>query len=162
MIFDAIDRFIVGTVGQPSEREFFIQLRQSTRLVTVSIEKSQVAALTSRMEMLLSQLRKSGHVAATSAIDDQPLEQPIESDFVVGAISIAWNEETSCVQIELLDIDQDDEAQGLNLHISLQMAQSFTRRAHAVINAGRLPCPLCGLAIDPQGHLCPRANGYRR
>ncbi|MCX6440675.1 MAG: DUF3090 domain-containing protein [Actinobacteria bacterium] len=162
MIFDAIDRFIVGTVGQPGEREFFIQLRQSTRLVTVSIEKSQVAALTSRMEMLLSQLRKSGHVAATSAIDDQPLEQPIESDFVVGAISIAWNEETSCVQIELLDIDQDDEAQGLNLHISLQMAQSFTRRAHAVINAGRLPCPLCGLAIDPQGHLCPRANGYRR
>ena len=162
MIFDAIDRFIVGTVGQPGEREFFIQLRQSTRLVTVSIEKSQVAALTSRMEMLLSQLRKSGHVAATSAIDDQPLEQPIESDFVVGAISIAWNEETSCVQIELLDIDQDDEAQGLNLRISLQMAQSFTRRAHAVINAGRLPCPLCGLAIDPQGHLCPRANGYRR
>lgn len=162
MIFDAIDRFIVGTVGQPGEREFFIQLRQSTRLVTVSIEKSQVAALTSRMEMLLSQLRKSGHVAATSPVDDQPLEQPIESDFVVGAISIAWNEETSCVQIELLDIDQDDEAQGLNLHISLQMAQSFTRRAHVVINAGRLPCPLCGLAIDPQGHLCPRANGYRR
>ncbi|MFZ4108223.1 MAG: DUF3090 domain-containing protein [Candidatus Planktophila sp.] len=162
MIFDAIDRFIVGTVGQPGEREFFLQVRQSTRLVTVAVEKSQVGALTSRMEMLISQLRKSGHAAAVSAVDDQPLEQPIESDFVVGAISIAWNEETSCVQIELLDVDQEDQSQGLNLHISLDMAQAFVKRANAVINSGRLPCPLCGLAIDPQGHLCPRANGYRR
>jgi hypothetical protein len=31
-----------------------------------------------------------------------------------------------------------------------------------VVNAGRAPCPFCGSPIDPAGHLCPRANGFRR
>jgi hypothetical protein len=31
-----------------------------------------------------------------------------------------------------------------------------------VIAAGRQPCPFCGLPINPEGHLCARANGYRR
>jgi len=24
------------------------------------------------------------------------------------------------------------------------------------------PCPFCGGPVDPAGHLCPRANGFRR
>ena len=24
------------------------------------------------------------------------------------------------------------------------------------------PCPFCGGPMDPTGHLCPRANGFRR
>jgi len=31
-----------------------------------------------------------------------------------------------------------------------------------VVAAGREPCPFCGGPMDPQGHLCPRANGFRR
>ena len=29
-----------------------------------------------------------------------------------------------------------------------------------VVAAGRLPCPLCGQPLDPQGHICPRRNGH--
>ena len=32
----------------------------------------------------------------------------------------------------------------------------------AVVSAGRPPCPFCGGPLDPGGHVCPRANGYRR
>ncbi|MCB1239503.1 MAG: DUF3090 family protein, partial [Tetrasphaera sp.] len=35
-------------------------------------------------------------------------------------------------------------------------------RAGALVAAGRPPCPFCGQALDPSGHICPRANGYRR
>lgn len=163
MIFDAIERFIVGTVGLPGERAFFLQVRQSGKLATVAVEKSQVAALTERLDMLISQLRKSGHAAGLNLVerDDKPLEQPIEADFVVGAISISWNEDGNQVEIELLDVEEESH-QAWNIFLSLEMANAFAKRAHAVIQSGRLPCPLCGLPIDPQGHLCPRANGYRR
>ncbi|MFA5919625.1 MAG: DUF3090 family protein [Candidatus Nanopelagicaceae bacterium] len=40
--------------------------------------------------------------------------------------------------------------------------EAFIERATRVINAGRPPCPFCGLPLDPRGHVCPRANGYRR
>jgi hypothetical protein len=30
------------------------------------------------------------------------------------------------------------------------------------VSAGREPCPFCGSPLDPTGHVCPRANGFRR
>lgn len=41
-------------------------------------------------------------------------------------------------------------------------ARAFVRRAQSVVSAGRAPCPFCGNPIDADGHLCPRANGFRR
>jgi uncharacterized repeat protein (TIGR03847 family) len=41
-------------------------------------------------------------------------------------------------------------------------ARAFVRRALSVVSAGRAPCQFCGNPIDPDGHLCPRANGFRR
>mgnify|MGYP000079238776 CR=1 FL=1 len=35
-------------------------------------------------------------------------------------------------------------------------------RTMALVAAGRPLCPFCTSPIDPKGHLCPRANGYRR
>ena len=41
-------------------------------------------------------------------------------------------------------------------------ARAFSKRAQAVVAAGRPPCQFCGGPLDPEGHLCPRANGFRR
>ena len=41
-------------------------------------------------------------------------------------------------------------------------ARAFVKRAALVIEAGRPDCPFCGNPIDPDGHLCVRANGFRR
>ena len=41
-------------------------------------------------------------------------------------------------------------------------ARAFSKRAQSVVAAGRPPCQFCGQPLDPAGHLCPRANGYRR
>jgi uncharacterized repeat protein (TIGR03847 family) len=42
------------------------------------------------------------------------------------------------------------------------VARAFSKRAQSVVAAGRPPCQFCGQPLDPAGHLCPRANGYRR
>jgi hypothetical protein len=57
----------------------------------------------------------------------------------------------------------DDELEGpdtLQVRLTLETARAFVNRALEVVAAGRLPCPLCGQPLDPQGHICPRRNGH--
>jgi uncharacterized repeat protein (TIGR03847 family) len=161
-----VERFVAGTVGQPGERAFFIQARHGNRLVTVAVEKLQVAALAERVELIINEFRKSDSSIRllTSEIDDAPLELPIESEFEVGSISISWDESKKMMSIELLEIvtEEIETPNTLEVQLSISMCIAFIKRSKALIGAGRLPCPFCGMPIDPQGHLCPRANGYRR
>lgn len=178
--FDAPDRCVIGTVGQPGSRTFYLQARAGRRVATVAVEKAQAAALAERLEELLDEVvRRSGGAAPVPAVapaeldDDAPLEQPLVEDFRAGAMALGWDGERSQVVIEAQaltdeedDVDFiDDETDGpplLRVHLSGAMARALAKRAATVVAAGRPPCPFCGQPLDPSGHLCPRANGYHR
>ena len=166
-IFSRPDRFITGTVGEPGERAFYVQLRNNSSLFSVSVEKAQVQAIAERLDVMISEIRKSNPLISIekSPIDDAPLESPVDAEFQVGAMSLAWDEESTLISIELYELEDDEEdSEGeiLEVNITIGMASAFSARSRAVVSAGRLPCPFCGILIDPRGHLCPRANGYRR
>jgi uncharacterized repeat protein (TIGR03847 family) len=166
-VFSRPERFIAGTVGEPGERAFFLQFRSSTRLFSVAVEKAQVQAITARLDVMIAELRKANPLIAIEKLpkDDAPLESPVDAEFQIGAMSLAWDEETSLICIELYELEDDEEeseGEVAELHITIGMAAAFSTRSKAVVSAGRLPCPFCGIPIDPRGHLCPRANGYRR
>jgi len=161
------DRCVAGTIGAPGERAFFIQARSENRVISVAVEKAQVQAVANRLELMIAEARKANPlvVIETLPADDAPLDTPVDEEFQVGAISLAWNDETQLIALELYELEDDEEdAEGsvLEINFSLGMAAAFAQRSKAVVNAGRLPCPFCGIPIDPRGHLCPRANGYRR
>ena len=180
--YDPPDRFVAGTVGEPGSRTFFLQARSGTRVTSVALEKAQVAVLAERVEELLDEvLRVSGGTAAVPAVapvdaeDNDPLDAPIEEEFRVGAMSLAWDPDAGRVVVECfaegVSVDEDDEdeeneedLEGAVLRISMTgaAARAFTKRALAVVAAGRPPCPFCNGPLDPSGHICPRANGYRR
>lgn len=165
--FSRPDRFIAGTVGQPGERAFFIQLRSSAQLFSVAVEKAQVQAIVARLEIMINEIKKSEPLIAFEKIspDDSPLESPVDPEFQVGGISLAWDDQAQLLSLalyELEDDEEDTEGDVVEIAITVGMAAAFVLRSKAVINAGRLPCPFCGIPIDPRGHLCPRANGYRR
>jgi uncharacterized repeat protein (TIGR03847 family) len=112
-------------------------------------------------------------VAPVDAEDTDPLDTPIEEEFRVGAMSLAWDPDTGRVVVECyaegvaVEEDEDeetDELEGSVLRVSISgaAARAFTKRALAVVAAGRPPCPFCNNPLDPEGHICPRANGYRR
>jgi uncharacterized repeat protein (TIGR03847 family) len=58
--------------------------------------------------------------------------------------------------------DSDEGPDALRVTITPMAARAFVARARRVVAAGRPPCPLCSLPLDPAGHVCPRQNGYRR
>jgi uncharacterized repeat protein (TIGR03847 family) len=180
--YDPPDRFVAGTVGEPGSRTFFLQARSGTRVTSVALEKAQVAVLAERVDELLDEVvRVSGGTAAVPAVapvdaeDNDPLEAPIEEEFRVGAMSLAWDPDAGRVVVECfaegVSVDEDDEdeeseeeLEGAVLRVSMSgaAARAFTKRALAVVAAGRPPCPFCNDPLDASGHICPRANGYRR
>jgi uncharacterized repeat protein (TIGR03847 family) len=116
---------------------------------------------------MIAEVRKSNPLIAIQSlpVDDAPLDTPVDEEFQVGAISLAWDEDEQLITLELYELEEDEEdAEGdvLEINFSLGVASSFANRSKALVNAGRVPCPFCGIPIDPRGHLCPRANGYRR
>ena len=166
-VFSRPERFITGTVGEPGERAFYLQIRNSSRLLSVAVEKAQVQAITARLDVMIAEIRKVNPLITIEKfpIDDAPLESPVDAEFQIGAMSLAWDEQTSLICIELYELEEDEEesdGEVAEINITIGMATAFSTRSKIVVNAGRLPCPFCGIPIDPRGHLCPRANGYRR
>lgn len=188
-LYDPPDRFVAGTVGLPGRRTFFLQATAAGRTTSVALEKAQVEALAERIDELLDEVvRRTGGSAPVPAVapaelsDTEPLDTPVEEEFRVGTMALAWDGESQRMVVEAqalveleADTDEDlaeaeerllqDELNGppmLRVRITGTMARAFARRALEVVNAGRPPCPLCSLPLDPEGHVCPRQNGYRR
>ncbi|MDT0203573.1 DUF3090 family protein [Nocardioides sp. AE5] len=182
--FDPPDRFVVGTIGEPGARTFFLQARQGARMVSVSLEKQQVAVLAERMDNLLDELMVDEAtralipaVAPLDLEDSRPLDQPIEEEFRAGTMTLSWESSDERVVVEVFPFneaaiitpDQVEEEftepepeEVFLVRITAAHARAFVQRAGAVVEAGRPSCPFCGGPIDPDGHLCVRANGFRR
>ncbi len=177
-LFDPPDRFVVGTVGQPGERVFYLQARAGGRTTSAVLEKEQAGLLAEKTIELLDEVsRHHPDVAGLSELevieDNDPLDAPITEDFRVGALGLGWNAVTDRVIIEahggasddVPDIEDDSDessAECLRVRLTASQARAFARRTERVVAAGRPPCPFCHLPLDPDGHICPRANGYRR
>ena len=167
--FDQPDRCIVGTIGAPGEREFYFQIRQKNILVSLATEKSQATALAERISTIIREIKKSAPLSAVNPapVDDLPLELPLDSEFVVGAIGIAFDPSQLEIEIsfraeDAYEVEDEDSGPLVEIHLDLSMALAFAQRTMALVAAGRPLCPFCISPIDPRGHLCPRANGYRR
>ncbi len=178
--YDDPERFVAGTVGEPGGRTFFLQARAGARITSVACEKEQVMALAERLDVMLDEVARRFDrepVGVTGADDIGPLEQPIEEEFRAGTMTLAWEADSERVVIEVFAVNpeaaeaaeeepaavlESDDGEVFVVRITEQQARAFARRAVALVAAGRPACPFCGRPIDPQGHICARANGYRR
>jgi len=181
--FDPPERFVAGTVGQPGERAFYLQASGGGRLVSVALEKVQVAALAEKLDELLDEVRRrhgnDSPIPAAASIDVEdvaPLAAPIEEEFRVGTLALAWDDDSGQVIVEAQSVEpqtpeSEETAEApasveftgdmLRVRISPETARAFSKRAQRVVAAGRPPCPLCGNPLDAEGHVCPRQNGHR-
>lgn len=169
-------RFVVGTVGQPGERVFFVQATEAGRTISVRCEKQQAQILSERMGDLLDEIAAKSDIPVPPAggiVDDlDPLEMPVDAEFQVGTMGLGWDGERNQIVVELLAMDPsatdesvvlsdaEDAPDALRVFLTPQRARQFVLRSERVVSAGRAPCPLCGEPIDTTGHLCVRLNGY--
>jgi uncharacterized repeat protein (TIGR03847 family) len=177
-IFDPPERFVAGTVGEPGQRTFFLQARDGLRVVSVALEKVQVAVLADRLGQLLVELERRGVAPTLESVpagsDAGPLDEPLNEAFRAGALTLGWDVDAERVLVEAraesedgepIDPDEDDDEDEdgpdlLRVRMTAATARDFVERAARVVASGRPPCPLCGQPLDPLGHICPRRNGH--
>jgi len=176
-VFDPPERFVAGTTGDPGSRTFFLQAREGERVVSVVLEKVQVAVLADRLNQLLDELERRGitEPEPPPPSDAEPLDEPIVEAFRAGTLTLGWDGSTDRVLVEaraqtedaeeaeVEELEDDDSEDGPDLfrvRLTAPAARAFVERAVRVIASGRPPCPLCGQPLDPQGHICPRGNGH--
>ncbi|MEP7159458.1 MAG: DUF3090 domain-containing protein [Chloroflexota bacterium] len=168
-VFDAPDRFVAGTVGEPGGRSFYLQARKGAAVVSVSLEKTQVAVLADWLGDLLDTIEPVAP-AAVGANDRKPLDEPVVEVFRVGAMALAWDPANASVVVEAQPLGDaveyhevpDDDPDGpdvLRVRISAVEARAFVDRSLALVGAGRPSCPFCGMPLEPTGHYCTNARG---
>jgi len=173
------DRFVSGTIGEPGERIFFLQVKSGKNITSVVVEKSQVAILSERIDTLLNQIMgenlNESKIPAkydSKVLDLEPLEAPITEEFRVGIMSLGWSIPKRKLILEAHADSSDsvpeiesDEVEGpdvLRVHLSAEQGRLFAERGRRLVSAGRQPCPFCQEPLGQQGHICARANGYKR
>jgi uncharacterized repeat protein (TIGR03847 family) len=170
--FDWPDRIVIGAIGEPGARSFYLQARDGRRVTSVALEKEQSAALAEKIDEILDGLMEDdGNPFSIPAetpvelVDNEPLDQPVEPQFRTAAISLGWDPSTVQLVIEaypLVERDPSDDPEAvfqeppelLVVRIPVGTARAFAKRTLEIVGAGRPLCPLCGSPMDPEGHTC--------
>ncbi|MGH9183608.1 MAG: DUF3090 family protein [Acidimicrobiales bacterium] len=172
-----VDRFTTGTVGPPGDRVFYLQAVAGGHVVTLRLEKVQVAALAQYLAQLLADLPPPDPQQLPDQLD---LVEPVVAEWVVGQLGVGFDEDRDRMLIradEAAAAEPDDEegeeslldepagagTDAANARFALTRPQvaAFVVHAASVVAAGRPPCPLCRRPLDPEGHVCVKTNGHR-
>ena len=152
-----VERFAAGAIGEPGDREFRLEVVAEGRTAAYLIEKLQVAALAEEAQNLL---RERGMIGAGLTVEPGDVSDGTPLEFRVGALQLALDEDSGLVTIVLHSTEDDDLP--VTCELTMPQLDAFAREALAVVASGRPACPRCGLAMDPEGHNCPRSNGDLR
>ncbi|MEI8022832.1 MAG: DUF3090 domain-containing protein [Actinomycetota bacterium] len=165
--FDTTDTFTTGALGEPGQRTFVLQVRADGQRITIKCEKEQVAAMSEYLRKLLAD---APDVSQRPIEDAMQLSMPIEPEFVLGTVGLAYDSisDRLVIQLDEIDaasvdendfenIDQQDLSR-IRANITRGQAAAFCEHADSVIASGRPTCIFCGRPINKDGHLCPRMN----
>lgn len=155
--FEELEFLTVGTLGPKGERVFYLQCRASGELVTLKLEKQQVAALAEYLDRILEELPVAEVSDPPSDLD---LREPVVEAWTIGALGVAYTQDDDRLVViaeELVD-DEEDPASA-RLGVSREQVTGLIRRAREVVTAGRPPCPYCSRPLEPRnGDWCPCQN----
>lgn len=159
-----VDALTTGAVGPPGQRVFYLQARQGTQLVTLRLEKTQVAALVTYLDNLLTDLPTPDDVPTDTDLSaGMQLTEPVVAEWVVGSLGVSYDEDANRVVVVAEELAEEGaEAARARITATRSQIAALARHGAEVVEAGRPPCALCGQPMNPEGHMCIRLNGHRQ
>ena len=159
--FDDVEFFTVGTLGPRGERVFYLQGRGDGQLVSLRLEKQQVATLADYLERMMADLPEATIGPLPS---DLTLREPVVSSWTVGQMGVAYaadDDRLIVIAEEMLSEEDEDDIEPASARFVLRREQvvGLIDRARDVVSAGRPPCPYCGRPLQPRdGGWCACSN----
>jgi uncharacterized repeat protein (TIGR03847 family) len=153
-----VDHLTTGAIGPPGQRVFYLQAGRDAQVVSLRLEKTQVAALVAYLAGMLADMPPPGDIPSTG----MELIEPVVAEWVVGSLGVSYDEDADRVVL-LADelVEEGEPAAHARITATREQIAALSLRGAEAVAAGRPPCPLCGQPLDPQGHTCPRLNGHR-
>lgn len=152
---DSVDRFVVGTIGEPGQRTFFFQAVAPGVLLSFKCEKVQVAALTDALKTLMTDLPPAAPTATVWA----SLDTPVLAEWAVGSIGIGYESTADRVVLLLEELREDpEEGSRARFFLTRDQIATFIEKTPEVVGGGRPTCVLCAAPIDADGFNCACYN----
>ena len=153
-----VDHLTAGAIGPPGQRVFYLQAGHGAQVVSLRLEKTQVAALVAYLAGMLADMPPPGEIPTTG----MDLVEPVVAEWVVASLGVTYDEEADRIVIMAEElVEEGAEAARAKIIATREQVAALSVRGAEAVAAGRPPCPLCGLPLDPEGHTCPRLNGHR-
>jgi len=113
---ETVDSLGAGAVGDPGEREFFLQARTESAQLTVLVEKEQVALLATEAVAFLDRIAEDYPEQPVEprepAVRQAGLREPTVPLFRARLIGLGFDPERHMVLIELRERSSEDEEEG--------------------------------------------------
>jgi uncharacterized repeat protein (TIGR03847 family) len=185
---ETVDSLGAGAVGDPGEREFFLQARTESAQLTVLVEKEQVALLATEAVAFLDRIAEDYPEEPSDVpepvVRQAGLREPTVPLFRARLIGLGFDPDRQMVLIELRERssedDEDGETEGAvpdlpdaaaadpsdeeeegyvaRIYATRPQVRAMAAKGAEAVAAGRPLCPLCDMPMDPAGHRCPRWN----
>jgi len=172
--FNPVDHIIADAIGEPGKRVFFLQGGAGRQLVTLAMEKQEVAHFATGVLQLLEELEEKypDLPEELDEYDDLKPKHPIDPDYRVAQLVIGYDERDDMIWIiaNVLVLDEDgeivdprgSELPAIRFIATRDQMLAMGQHAMGVVEKGRPECPLCGQPIDRKGHFCPRSDGHAK
>jgi uncharacterized repeat protein (TIGR03847 family) len=149
-------------VGEPGDRTFYVQAIERGEEVSILVEKQQVASLAEVLRRLLAEV--GGEPPTLWDIDSMRLREPITPRWRGGELAVGIDPQLGRFVIEVDELVEPgtDEPERVRIWLDEDRAAVLAAHAEWAVEQGRPSCRVCGLPMDPTGHLCPRTNGDPR
>ena len=154
-----LEHFTVGTIGAPGQRVFYLQAGVTGTLVSLKLEKQQVAALAEYLAGALREISDDPDAIIPEA--DIGLIDPVEAEWTVGDIGIGYDSDADRMLVmatEMPSQDDPDDPATARFRITQSQVAGFVARARQVVASGRPPCRYCGAPLNDDGSWCACSN----
>ena len=162
--FATVTHLAASAQGAPGNRTFCLEVGQGERWVRTWLEKAVLQALAEAIDQTLAKLAGKTFMPQPSAKaprQGEPRQGAPTGEFRVGRMAMGYHETTGHLVLILHEEDTpEDGPPTLECGATQEQMRALSGQIRAIVAAGRPPCPLCGGAVDPTGHVCPGHNGH--
>lgn len=151
------------TFGQPGRRTFNLVLEAGSAQCTVWLEKEQLFQLGVYLREAIESLSDEDRQRQGSEAEPAWSGENLTLDFKVGQMLLSHERESNSFRMtayEREDEERSGDMASVSFWITVDQAGTVAEEALRICSAGRPTCFLCGQPINPDGHVCPRANGH--
>ena len=159
----SLSRVEAKSFGEPGNRTFHLVLEAGQAHCILWLEKELLFQLGLRIQAEIQQLPSEERERPSRPVEGEWSDRPLSLDFKAGQMSLSYSAENDSFELaayESEDDESDEEASSVSFWIPTDQAAVLAEEALRICAAGRPRCFLCGLPMNPEGHVCPRSNGH--